>query len=147
MTRPFPLLARAHRLARDYLEPLQDRLGEDRVGLAIHGFMAEVVDFQARRLARHKLTERLPPEAPWLERDLYQLDACDRDGCIRASMPAEALALYQPDGRGWFMAWQHELWIRMMPTPRGRRPADAPRLEMIAPEVAAGRLSETAGAS
>lgn len=144
MAKPFPFLARAHRLARDFLEPLQERLGEDAIGLAIGAFMAEIEEYQARRLARFEMADRPPHEPPWLYRDLYQVDPCDRENRIVVAMPVDALALYRPDGRAWFMAWQDELWRRMMPQPLGPRPRDVPPLELIRAEVAAKRVQDMA---
>lgn len=147
--RPYPFYERSQRLAEGFMAPYMRDLakegdrslnGLDSVGWAICKFMYEIANFQARRLARSEmLKDGGPPEAPWIYRDLYQLDASDRERRVMVNIPRPAIELFRLDGHGWFLDWQLHImrWAN-----NGRKPHDAPVIQTITPHQAYQQLKE-----
>lgn len=143
--KPFPFYERKRHLAEDFTLPHLRRLaksdgpqkGLDRIGWAICKFMMEIADLQSRRLARAEMRNVAPPESPWIYRDLYQLDRCDRDRRIHVGIPIDSLPYFHSDGLTWFLSWKDALGARMgRGRMLGRKPHDAPEILMIAPDEA-----------
>lgn len=148
----FPFYQRSVRLSEDYMETyLRDlaksdgeQKGLDKLGWTICKFMFEIANLQARRRARCEMLKCEPPEAPWIYRDLYQLDQSDLRRCVCVLIPQDALSWFHDDGLTWFLSWQSVLstWIgrdRYL----GRRPQGQPALPMIAPREAYKQLAAT----
>ena len=143
----FPFEARANRLVADFMDPLKLRIAylDGKLipaGWAICRFLYEIANVQARRLARIEMSGEYPKEAPWLWRDLYQMEASDRANRVSCGVPRDAIELYRPEGHGWFLSWQSRLWqaIGTMPA-MGRRDPTAPALAVLSPDQAFERLA------
>jgi hypothetical protein len=151
--KPFPFHERAHHLAEEFSRPFLRDLadsdgpgkGLDPTGWAICRFMREIANFQAARLARIEMLGKDPPEAPWIYRDLYQIDWSDRERQVFVRIPVDAMPHFHRDGLTWFLSWQTALGGmigkgRML----GRRPKGLPELSMISPRDAYHQLLEQA---
>lgn len=151
--KPFPFEARHHHLADEFMRPfLRDlakdggpQRGLDPLGSAICRFMWLIADYQARRLASCDMQKCNPPAAPWLYRDLYQLDrVCDPEPRIDVAIPEAAVACFDADGQTWFLAWQRELHSAIgRGRALGRRPYDEPALRTMTPKAAYDGLAKT----
>jgi hypothetical protein len=150
--KPFPFEARARHLAEEFMRPgLRDLAkaedmtvaGLDPIGWAICRFMFEIATYQARRRARCEMLKTESPEAPWIYRDLYQLDRSDLMRRVHVMVPQDAMMHADPNGHRWFLAWQDALanFIgrdRML----GRRPDHAVTFGVITPGEAYAQLVE-----
>jgi hypothetical protein len=135
LPKAFPFWARVHFLAADYLDPLWLKLSaiDEPRGFMVWKFISDIVEFQARRLARREMLSDAP-EAPWLYRDLYQLDECDARRHVTAGIPRDALLMVHP--QGWLLTWQYHLQMKLGDRALGRKPANAEVFALVAPEIA-----------
>lgn len=148
-SQPFPFEARAERLLEDFMGPVKHRIAYidgdpaklDATGWTICRFLYEIARPQAHRLTRIEMTGEYPKEAPWLWRDLYQLDACDRANRVGCGVPRDALEAFRPDGHGWFLNWQYRLWGSIGTGAMGRRDPSVPQLATITPDQAWEQLA------
>ena len=117
--------------------------GLDPIGWAICRFMFEIAGFQARRLARSEMLKTEAPEAPWLYRDLYQLDRADLMRRVHVLVPQDAMLYADSNGHAWFLAWQNAVadFIgrdKMF----GRKPEGVPVMAMLTPGQAYGQMRD-----
>lgn len=146
---PFPFDARARHLLEEFLAPsLRELAGAEREGhsldengWAICRFVAEIARFQARRRARAEMLKTEHPEAPWLYRELYQLDRSDMMRRVHVMVPQDAMLYADSDGLAWFFRWQNAVvafigYDKVL----GRRPDGAPMMEMLTPAQAYAQL-------